>query len=162
MVYSFCILLRIIKEEGDYIVKLLFVSVDDREEELLNKIVNIIDNYENIRYSFVEKRPLFLSYEDLEIDVVKKMVRKKSKEIKFTFLEFEMLCLLARNPGRVFKKDEIYDYIWKEPYLGDSDIVMSHIHNIRKKIEDNPSKPIYIETVWGVGYRFNKNLSSDL
>lgn len=162
MVYPFCILLRIIKEEGDYIVKLLFVSVDDREEELLNKIVNIIDNYENIRYSFVEKRPLFLSYEDLEIDVVKKTVRKKSKEIKFTFLEFEMLCLLAKNPGRVFKKDEIYDYIWKEPYLGDSDIVMSHIHNIRKKIEDNPSKPIYIETVWGVGYRFNKNLSSDL
>lgn len=162
MVYPFCILLRIIKEEGDYIVKLLFVSVDDREEELLNKIVNIIDNYENMRYSFVEKRPLFLSYEDLEIDVVKKTVRKKSKEIKFTFLEFEMLCLLARNPGRVFKKDEIYDYIWKEPYLGDSDIVMSHIHNIRKKIEDNPSKPIYIETVWGVGYRFNKNLSSDL
>lgn len=162
MVYPFCILLRIIKEEGDYIVKLLFVSVDDREEELLNKIVNIIDNYENIGYSFVEKRPLFLSYEDLEIDVVKKTVRKKSKEIKFTFLEFEMLCLLARNPGRVFKKDEIYDYIWKEPYLGDSDIVMSHIHNIRKKIEDNPSKPIYIETVWGVGYRFNKNLSSDL
>lgn len=162
MVYPFCILLRIIKEEGDYIVKLLFVSVDDREEELLNKIVNIIDNYENIRYSFVEKRPLFLSYEDLEIDVVKKTVRKKSKEIKFTFLEFEMLCLLARNPGRVFKKDEIYDYIWKAPYLGDSDIVMSHIHNIRKKIEDNPSKPIYIETVWGVGYRFNKNLSSDL
>lgn len=152
MVYPFCILLRIIKEEGDYIVKLLFVSVDDRGEELLNKIVNIIDNYENIRYSFVEKRPLFLSYEDLEIDVVKKTVRKKSKEIKFTFLEFEMLCLLARNPGRVFKKDEIYDYIWKEPYLGDSDIVMSHIYNIRKKIEDNPSKPIYIETVWGVGY----------
>ena len=152
MVYPFCILLRIIKEEGDYIVKLLFVSVDDRGEELLNKIVNIIDNYENIRYSFVEKRPLFLSYEDLEIDVVKKTVRKKSKEIKFTFLEFEMLCLLARNPGRVFKKDEIYDYIWKEPYLGDSVIVMSHIYNIRKKIEDNPSKPIYIETVWGVGY----------
>lgn len=162
MIFLSLALIRIIKEEGDYIVKLLFVSVEDREEELLNKIVDIIDNYGNIGYSLVEKCPLFLSYEDLEIDVVKKTVRKKNKEIKFTFLEFEMLCLLARNPGRVFKKDEIYDYIWKEPYLGDSDIVMSHIYNIRKKIEDNPSKPIYIQTVWGVGYRFNKNLSSGL
>lgn len=47
--------------------------------------------------------------------------------------------------------------VWKEPYFGDYNIVMSHIRNIREKIEDNPSKPIYIQTVWGVGYRFNKN-----
>jgi DNA-binding response OmpR family regulator len=49
-----------------------------------------------------------------------------------------------------------------ESYSGDYNIVMTHIHNLREKIEDNPSKPVYIQTVWGVGYRFNKNLSNGL
>ena len=62
------------------------------------------------------------------------------------------------NAGIVFSKEQIYDSVWKEPYSSDYNIVMSHIHNIREKIEDNPSKPIYIQTVWGVGYRFNQTL----
>ena len=70
-----------------------------------------------------------------------------------------ILHLLARNPGRVFSKEQIYDIVWKESYSGDYNIIMSHIRNIREKIEDNPSKPIYIQTVWGAGYRFNKNLT---
>lgn len=61
-------------------------------------------------------------------------------------------------PFAVFSKEQIYNSVWKEPYFGDYNIVMSHIRNIREKIEDNPSKPIYIQTVWGVGYRFNKNM----
>ncbi|MCJ7860558.1 helix-turn-helix domain-containing protein [Blautia sp. NSJ-157] len=61
-----------------------------------------------------------------------------------------------------WSKEQIYDCVWKEPYFGDYNIVMSHIRNLREKIEDNPSKPMYIQTVWGVGYRFNKNLSSGL
>ena len=73
-----------------------------------------------------------------------------------TFTEFEILYLLANNLGRVFSKEQIYDIVWKESYSGDYNIVMSHIRNLREKIEDNPSKPIYIQTVWGVGYRFNK------
>ena len=77
---------------------------------------------------------------------------------KLTFIEFEILCLLASNPGRVFSKEQIYDIVWNEPYYGDYNIVMSHIRNIREKIEDNPSEPIYIQTVWGIGYRFNQYL----
>ena len=75
---------------------------------------------------------------------------------------FEILYLLAGSPGRVFSKEQIYDLVWEEPYFGDYNIVMSHIRNIREKIGDNPSKPIYIQTVWGVGYRFNKNISGGL
>ncbi|MEJ8773260.1 MULTISPECIES: winged helix-turn-helix domain-containing protein [Clostridia] len=56
----------------------------------------------------------------------------------------------------------MYNRVWKEPYFGNHNIVMSHIRNLREKIEDDPSKPMYIQTVWGVGYRFNKNLSSGL
>ena len=76
----------------------------------------------------------------------------------FNITEFEILLLLAQNAGIVFSKEQIYDGVWKEPYFGDYNIVMSHIRNIREKIEDNPSKPVYIQTVWGVGYRFNQTL----
>ncbi len=55
-----------------------------------------------------------------------------------------------------------YNVVWQELYSGDCNIVMSHIHNIREKIEVNPSEPVYIQTVWGVGYRFNKNLYNGL
>ena len=75
-----------------------------------------------------------------------------------TYTEFEILLLLAQNAGIVFSKEQIYDRVWKEPYYGDYNIVMSHIRNIREKIEDNPSKPVYIQTVWRVGYRFNQAL----
>ena len=87
---------------------------------------------------------------------------REDKEIELTYTEFEILLLLAQNAGIVFSKEQIYNHVWKEPYFGDHNIVMSHIRNLRGKIEDNPSKPIYIQTVWGVGYRFNKNLSSGL
>ena len=98
----------------------------------------------------------------LEIDNINRLVRRQKQEIDLTFTEFEILYLLANNLGRVFSKEQIYDIVWKESYSGDYNIVMSHIRNLREKIEDNPSKPIYIQTVWGVGYRFNKNLSSGL
>ena len=103
-----------------------------------------------------------LVFERMEIDVSRRMLYRGKKEVKVTSVEFQILHLLARNPGRVFSKEQIYDIVWKEPYSGDYNIVMSHIRNIRKKIEDDPSKPMYIQTVWGVGYRFNKNLSSGL
>ena len=103
-----------------------------------------------------------LCFEGLYIDKRKRIVVRKENEIDLTYTEFEILLLLAQNAGIVFSKEQIYDSVWKEPYFGDYNIVMSHIRNIREKIEDNPSKPIYIQTVWGVGYRFNQNLSSGL
>lgn len=103
-----------------------------------------------------------LSFKGLYIDKYKRIVVREDNEIELTYTEFEILLLLAQNAGIVFSKEQIYDRVWKEPYFGDYNIVMSHIRNIREKIEDNPSKPIYIQTVWGVGYRFNKNLSSGL
>ena len=91
-----------------------------------------------------------LEFQGLTINAERRLAVKGNKEIEFTFTEFEILLLLAQNAGMVFSKEKIYN------------IVMSHIRNLRGKIEDNPSKQIYIQTVWGVGYRFNKNLSSGL
>lgn len=64
------------------------------------------------------------------------MAVKGNKEIEFTFTEFEILLLLAQNAGMVFSKEKIYNIVWKEPYFGDYNIVMSHIRNLRGKIED--------------------------
>lgn len=99
-----------------------------------------------------------LHFEVLCIDKFKRIVVRDGNEIELTYTEFEILLLLAQNAGIVFSKEQIYDSVWKEPYFGDYNIVMSHIRNIREKIEDNPSKPVYIQTVWGVGYRFNQTL----
>lgn len=79
----------------------------------------------------------------MSISPDKREVTRNNRQIKLTFTEFEILYLLAQNPDKVFSK-EIYDIVWKEPYSGDYNIVMSHIRNIREKIEDNPSKPVYI------------------
>ena len=102
--------------------------------------------------------PLKLHYGDIVILLATRELFRKQKKIDLSFTEFEILHLLAGNPGRVFSKEQIYNSVWKEPYFGDYNIVMSHIRNIREKIEDNPSKPIYIQTVWGVGYKFNNKL----
>lgn len=122
---------------------MLILTFEDGEEEILNHIVSYVSTGTKA-FQVVENVRTELRFDGLEIDL--------------TFTEFEILHLLARNPGRVFSKEQIYNSVWKESYFGDYNIVMSHIRNIREKIEDNPHKPVYIQTVWGVGYRFNKNM----
>ena len=114
------------------------------------------EDIEVLKHKAVHKGEL--CFEGLYIDKRKRIVVRKKNEIDLTYTEFEILLLLAQNAGIVFSKEQIYDRGWKEPYYGDYNIVMSHIRNIREKIEDNPSKPVYIQTVWGVGYRFNQTL----
>lgn len=132
----------------------MILTFEDGEDEILNHIMSYVSTGTKVFQSFVgaKKNLIFLG---LEIDITKRLVKKQQEEIILTFTEFEILLLLAQNAGIVFSKEQIYDNVWKEPYSGDYNIVMSHIRNIREKIEDNPSKPIYIQTVWGVGYRFN-------
>ena len=114
------------------------------------------EDIEVLKHKAVHKGEL--CFEGLYIDKRKRIVVHKENEIDLTYTEFEILLLLAQNAGIVFSKEQIYDSVWKEPYFGDYNIVMSHIRNTREKIEDNPSKPVYIQTVWGVGYRFNQAL----
>ena len=136
-------------------MKVLLLTFEENEEDILTRILSCIGNRtEILEY---EDRGI-LQFEGLCIDKYKRNVVREENEIELTYTEFEILLLLAQNAGVVFSKEQIYDTVWEEPYFGDYNIVMSHIRNIREKIEDNPSKPIYIQTVWGVGYRFNKNL----
>ena len=141
--------------------KILILSFEDGEEHIFNRLLSYAnEEIEVLKHDDFCKEKLH--FEGLCIDKYKRIVVRDENEIELTYTEFEILLLLAQNAGIVFSKDQIYDSVWKEPYFGDYNIVMSHIRNLRGKIEDNPSKPIYIQTVWGVGYRFNKNLSSGL
>ena len=136
---------------------MMILTFEDSEEEILKNIIyNVGIGARGFQVAEIAKTNL--NFNGLEIDITNRLVRKQRQEIDLTFIEFEVLYLLANNPGRVFSKEQIYDVVWKESYSGDYNIVMSHIHNIREKIEDNPSKPVYIQTVWGVGYRFNQKM----
>ena len=141
--------------------KVLILSFRDDEEYIINRILSCMNRETEILHQG-DVRNGQLHFEGLYIDEQKRIAVRENNEIELTYTEFEILLLLAWNMGKVFSKEQIYDRVWKEPYFGDYNIVMSHIRNLREKIEDNPSKPIYIQTVWGVGYRFNKNLSSGL
>lgn len=139
----------------------MILAFEENEENILNRILSCISKETDVlKHEVIHKGEL--SFKGLYIDKYKRIVVREDNEIELTYTEFEILLLLAQNAGVVFSKEQIYDSVWKEPYFGDYNIVMSHIRNIREKIEDNPSKPFYIQTVWGVGYRFNKNLSSGL
>lgn len=140
------------------IAKILLLAFDEKEEEIIDAVMSVIDDFGiDTQLKAVNSNPKLL-FHGLYIDEHKWIVVREENEIELTYTEFEILLLLARNAGIAFSKEQIYDSVWKEPYFGDYNIVMSHIRNIRKKIEDNPSKPIYIQTVWGVGYKFNNKL----
>ena len=82
------------------------------------------------------------------------VVTVDGEEIKLTPLEFDILCLLAQNPGKVFSTDEIFKNVWNETVYEANNTVMVHIRRLREKIEKNPSEPKYVHTKWGVGYYF--------
>ena len=83
-------------------------------------------------------------------------VYKGERELRLPNREFELLKFLAENPNIVFSKEQLFEAIWGYDYLGDSATVTVHIGRIRDKIEDDPSNPRIIETVWGPGYRLNR------
>ena len=93
----------------------------------------------------------------LEICPEARRVFTDGKEVSLTRREFDLLLFFAENPGIAFSKDKLFDRIWGMDALGDTATVMVHINRIREKIEPNPATPIYIETVWGVGYRFRSD-----
>ena len=90
----------------------------------------------------------------IRIDKSDRRVFVNGEERVFTTKEFDLLTFFAHNPNRVFTKDELFQHIWDMESIGDIATVTVHIKKIREKIEVNTSKPQYIETIWGVGYRF--------
>ena len=94
---------------------------------------------------------------DLKIDLKGHVVYSGDKLVKLTSKEFEVLELLAQNRGQVFNSKSIYESIWKEEFLENDSTIMTHIKNLRAKLGDNSRNTRYIKTVWGVGYKIDKD-----
>lgn len=92
----------------------------------------------------------------LELNEEKVELRVDGNLVKLTPMEYKILLLLMKNPGRVYSADEIYERVWNEKAIN-SDTIMVHVRNIREKIELNPKKPNYLKVVWGVGYKIEKD-----
>jgi len=90
----------------------------------------------------------------LQIDVVRRAVQVDGRPVELTAREFDLLLFFARQPGRVFSRVQLLDRVWGYNHEGYEHTVNSHINRLRAKIESEPSKPRYVLTVWGVGYKF--------
>lgn len=122
----------------------MLLTFDDGEDNVIKRVLDMVGS---VSFQEIHPEKCVLKFQGLEIDELCRTIFCNEGEVELTYTEFEILKLLASNPGIVFSKEQIYDLVWKEPYFGNYNIVMSHIRNIREKIEDNPSKPIYIQTV---------------
>ena len=95
-----------------------------------------------------------LRFGALEIDPASRRVVVDGNEVALTAREFDLLLFFARHPGRVFTRDQLMDAVWRFPYYTDATTVTVHVRRLRAKIESNPTEPTRVQTVWGVGYRF--------
>ncbi|GAA0180522.1 response regulator transcription factor [Clostridium sediminicola] len=107
------------------------------------------------QFSMPEEESGVLTFGKLVIDDKAYAVYVNSKIVNLAAKEFEILSYMAHNPNRVFTMEQIFNQIWGFEEYGDITTVRVHIRKIREKIEDNPSEPVYIKTVWGVGYKFD-------
>ncbi len=90
----------------------------------------------------------------LRIEPAGRRVFLDDEEIMLTMREFDLLAFFAENPGRVFSRDQLMESVWGEPFFDDTSTVTVHVRRLRAKLGDDPAAPRFIETVWGVGYRF--------
>ena len=131
----------------DYITKPFSPS------ELVARVKAHLARYERLIGSGMPDNEI-IEIRGLKIDKTARRVYINGEEKNFTTKEFDLLTFLAQNPNHVFTKDELFREIWDMESVGDIATVTVHIKKIREKIEYNTAKPQYIETIWGVGYRF--------
>ena len=165
-------ILRAIREEKDTPVLLVSAKKDDIDKirglglgaddyitkpfspsEMVARVKAHLARYDRlvgtggVRSSVIEIR-------GLKIDKTARRVWVNGEEVQFTTKEFDLLTFLAENPNHVFSKEELFREIWHMEATGDIATVTVHVQKVREKVEFDSSKPQYIETVWGAGYRF--------
>ncbi len=131
----------------DYITKPFSPS------EMVARVKAHLARYERLVSSGMPENDI-IEIRGLKIDKTARRVWVNGEEKNFTTKEFDLLAFLAQNPNHVFTKEELFNKIWDMESIGDIATVTVHIKKIREKIEYNTAKPQYIETIWGVGYRF--------
>ena len=137
----------ILKGADDYITKPFSPS------ELVARVKAHLNRYQRLVNNQMEVNDI-IEIRGLKIDKTARRVYLNGEEKVFTTKEFDLLTFLAEHPNHVFTKEELFREIWDMESIGDIATVTVHIKKIREKIEMNTNKPQYIETIWGVGYRF--------
>jgi DNA-binding response OmpR family regulator len=97
---------------------------------------------------------------NMVIDADRRLVTLGGQEVDLTAREFDLLLHLAQNPGRVYTREQLLDFVWGYNHTGYQHTVNSHINRLRTKIEKDPANPLFVLTVWGVGYKFSENARS--
>ena len=95
-----------------------------------------------------------IAFDDLELDPVARRVTVRAEEAQLTVREYDLLLHFVRHPGQVFSRDQLMDAVWQYSFYTDTSTVTVHVRRLRAKIEEDPSSPRWLQTVWGVGYRF--------
>ncbi|BCN32895.1 response regulator transcription factor [Anaeromicropila herbilytica] len=131
----------------DYVVKPFdFAELSLRVQAILKRTTNV----------FTDSEDSILRVKDLEINKLEHTVYKGEEEVILTPKEYEILCTLASNKGRVYSTKMLYELIWKESFLENDNSVITHMRNLREKIGDKVKEGQYIKTIWGTGYKIEK------
>jgi DNA-binding response OmpR family regulator len=93
-------------------------------------------------------------FDELELDPVARRVTVRGEEVQLTVREYDLVLHFMRHPGQVFSRDQLMDAVWRYSFYSDTSTVTVHVRRLRAKIEADPSNPRRLQTVWGVGYRF--------
>jgi DNA-binding response OmpR family regulator len=122
--------------------------------ELVARVKALFRRIEVLAESSVEESARAIEVKGLRIDPERREVSVDGQLVKLTAKEFDLLVHFARNPGRVFQRSQLLDAVWGYVHTGYEHTVNAHINRLRSKIERDPSQPAYIQTVWGIGYKF--------
>ncbi len=125
-------------------------------EELIARVLSLIRRYTRFNQSGDHSQPL--AYQGLTIDMDSRSVVTQNGTFELPPKEFDLLLFCAKNQGKILTKQQIYEEVWGEPYVYDDSNIMAIISRLRKKIEPDSGSPYYIQTVKGIGYRFNKEV----
>ena len=125
-------------------------------DELVARIVSLIRRY--TRFNQKDGQTQRFEFDGLMIDFNSRSIVTINGEYELPPKEFDLLLFLAKNQGKILTKQQIYEKVWGEEYVYDDSNIMAIISRLRKKIEENPGSPKYIQTVKGIGYRFSKEV----
>ncbi len=138
----------------DYVVKPFNpLEVLARVEAQLRRFYNLNSDSKNAQK--------MIKIGEIELDIFSNTLKKRDNEVILTSVEYKIIKLLMENAGRVFTKKEIFETVWEEYFMGDDNTIMVHMSNLREKIEEDSRKPIYLKTVRGLGYKFEKKVISN-
>ncbi|MBY6846435.1 response regulator transcription factor [Clostridium botulinum] len=155
-------------------IPIIFLTAKDSQQDKIKGFISGCDDYitkpfdlvelslrmsailKRVSTGVVEENKDLIKVKDLELNLKEHTLYKGEDEITLTPKEFDILCLLARNKGRVFPSSELYERVWGQEFLENDNSLLTHIRNLREKLNDTVKNSKYIKTVWGVGYKIEK------